>query len=172
VSWHGDVCRLVVIDGLGHGPEAARVAERARQVCDGLPDVAPARVLEVCHAALHGLRGGAVSVARIDVAAAQLTFAGVGNVEARLLQGGQQQRLSPDRGIAGVRLPRIVPLDVALLPAWTVALYSDGLDAHFPLPAARDAGSGSPAELAAALLQRWALPSDDATLAIAWRTPA
>ncbi len=171
IAWHCDVCRLVVIDGLGHGPQAAEAAEQAVRTCAALPSLGPADLLEACHRGLHGSRGAAITFAWIDAAAARLTLAGVGNVEARLRQAGREQRFSPDRGIAGVALPRIRPVEMGLEDEWLFMIHTDGVQARLRLPDTPQLFSTPPQRLADDLLCEWARPTDDATIAIASCSP-
>ncbi|MFI5328821.1 MAG: ATP-binding protein, partial [Candidatus Rokuibacteriota bacterium] len=59
---------LLVVDGLGHGPDAAIAAREAVQNFDGAPGVLPALRVEALNLALRATRGAAVAVAHIDAA--------------------------------------------------------------------------------------------------------
>src|SRR6202035_815002 len=91
IDWVAGTCRIAVIDGLGHGPQAAAAAEAALNTLGEYPAFAPSAALEACHTALHSTRGAAISIARIDSAARELTYAGVGNGDGHLLRGGPQE---------------------------------------------------------------------------------
>ncbi|CAA9233050.1 MAG: hypothetical protein AVDCRST_MAG77-1104 [uncultured Chloroflexi bacterium] len=41
VHWHAGLCRITLVDGLGHGPEAAHAAQTALTVVPACPDLAP-----------------------------------------------------------------------------------------------------------------------------------
>ena len=61
-----------VLDGLGHGPEAARAAMAA---VEALRDARGERLevlVQLCHRVLSGTRGAAMTLARIDFQAGQL----------------------------------------------------------------------------------------------------
>jgi hypothetical protein len=118
VEWSGAACRIAVIDGLGHGPLAAEAAAAAVQALKEQPELGPAEALRRCHTALRGTRGAAISVARIDPVAGSLSYAGVGNVEARLWRNGHQERPIAYRGIVGNALPTIRVFEFLLGPAW------------------------------------------------------
>src|SRR5437764_693445 len=76
--------RLTVIDGLGHGPEAAEAAATAKQTLEAHPDLEPAAAVMACHSALSHTRGAAILTAQLDLDRHVLTYAGIGNVEGRL----------------------------------------------------------------------------------------
>ena len=71
--------RIVVADGLGHGPLAREAALAAVRATWQRPPGA-ARALEDAHRAARGTRGAAVAVVEVDLAAQEIRFAGFGNV--------------------------------------------------------------------------------------------
>jgi serine phosphatase RsbU (regulator of sigma subunit) len=166
VDWDGDACRVAVVDGLGHGPQAAAAAQAATADLAAHPGRDPAAAIQGCHEALKGTRGAALLVARIDVGGGVLTVAGVGNVEAQLWQNGRTHHLMCDRGIVGSVLPRVRPATVALEPNWLLLVYTDGVRNRFDLGAL--AGTAPDADgCAEALLAGWGRPTDDATVLVA-----
>jgi serine phosphatase RsbU (regulator of sigma subunit) len=166
IDWHAAVCRIALIDGLGHGPEAAAATARAVEELQVQPELTPAEALRRCHGALHGLRGAAMSVARVDLAAQQLTFAGIGNVDARLVQGAAETCLTPYRGIIGRVIPTIRSVDVPLTAAWLLVLHTDGISTRFRLEKLPDWQRCEPQPLADAILQEWGRQTDDATVLV------
>ena len=172
VDWWGETCRLALIDGLGHGPAAAAVAHRAVAALQEQPALGPVEALALCHRVLVGSRGAAISIATLDCAAGQLTYAGIGNVEAQLWQAGRSERPIAYRGIVGVtpRTPRAFTLPLA--PPWLLALWSDGLSARFDLRTLADQSQGQvdPHQLAEMLLAEWGRSTDDATVLVAGPT--
>lgn len=158
---------LGVLDGLGHGAEAA--AASARGVAE-LRDN-PAEPLDVlvrrCHRALSATRGAAMTLSRIDFATSTLSWLGIGNVAADLVAkhpGGQQLRSSVrlDGGIVGDRLPAV--LHVRQTPISTgdlLVIASDGIDNDH----LRDIDFAATAEvIAAQILGNHAQEGDDATV--------
>src|SRR5262249_42714875 len=77
---------LAVIDGLGHGAEAAEAARRAVGVLEEDPSIELLEQLRRCHARLKGTRGVVMSAARFDAGRGELSWSGVGNVEGALLR--------------------------------------------------------------------------------------
>jgi serine phosphatase RsbU (regulator of sigma subunit) len=166
VDWHGSVCRIALVDGLGHGPQAAIAAMAAVAALAAEPALNPVEAVHCCHDALKGSRGAALLIVSIDVSRGQLIGAGAGNVEARLCQDGGVKHLMTDRGIVGSTLPRVRPVELALAPDWLLLMHTDGIksrfDAQSQLEAAPD-GDG----LAQAILAGWARATDDATVLVA-----
>ena len=166
VHRHRTTWRIAVIDGLGHGPLAAEAAREAVRVLDANPTAAPTNALHACHAALAGTRGAAISIAALDLAAGRLTYAGIGNVEAHLWQGGRTHRPITYRGIVGSAMRIVRSFDLALDGDWLLVLHTDGLSARLELPAPESARTDLQA-VADDRLARWSRPSDDATVVVA-----
>jgi phosphoserine phosphatase RsbX len=124
---------FAVLDGLGHGDEAASVATAA---ADALTNnrAEPIEVLvQLCHRAVGGTRGTAMTLARVDFDRGELTWTGVGNVGANLLAktpAGIQVRSSARlaAGIVGYRIPEIPPAQVVPIRTGDlVIIASDGI---------------------------------------------
>ncbi|MGC9500177.1 SpoIIE family protein phosphatase [Streptomyces sp. WG7] len=132
----GDRVTLMLADGLGHGPEAARASTAAVEALRGSAHLTPAEALRRLDTALTGTRGAAVAVAQVDTRAAVLRFAGVGNIGARLCEGGTWRHLLSRPGIVGTHRPTTLREEET---AWTddrvLVLHSDGLPSRWtPAP--------------------------------------
>ncbi|MEP6694805.1 MAG: SpoIIE family protein phosphatase [Chloroflexota bacterium] len=158
--------RIAIVDGLGHGPAAAEAATAATDALRDKPDLDPAAALHACDRALRGTRGAAASVLWID--GSRVVFAGVGNVDGRIFNGSAaERRCSPDRGVLGrgIRAPHV--LEFPLGEDWTVVLHSDGISSRAEISELKlDADVET---IARSALERWARPTDDATIVIARR---
>jgi serine phosphatase RsbU (regulator of sigma subunit) len=165
-DWSGSVCRIALVDGLGHGPEAAAAAAAATSHLASRPDLDPETAVRSCHSELNGTRGAARLVVRLDATQGRLTVAGVGNIEARLWQDGRAQHLLSDRGIVGVTLPRVRPLEISLEARWLLLVYTDGIRNRFDLPSLLRE-SPDPNTLANTILNDWGRVTDDATVLVA-----
>jgi phosphoserine phosphatase RsbX len=127
---------LAGIDGLGHGPEAAEAADKARRtIIDNLAEPLDA-LLVLCHEALTKTRGAAVTLARIDAVQAQISWVGVGNVEALLFRSSSEGTKAIDSpilsgGIVGYQLPRLTVRSVQLQRGDLVIMATDGIARTF-----------------------------------------
>ncbi len=121
--------RIAIIDGAGHGVEAARVAGLAGAVFNTSVQQSLTALLGACHQALLGTRGAVMSIA--DITDDQVTFLGVGNVDGLLFSGARRNRLIPDRGILGAALPTPKPQTLSLTAPWALVLHSDGITTKF-----------------------------------------
>ena len=166
----GAIHRIAVIDGLGHGPDAAMAAGRAVDALAAIPDADVPTSIRACHEALKGTRGAALSVIRIDLDAGTMTFAGLGNVEGAVASPGWKHLLIPQRGIVGVLAPRIQPIEEELPDSFIIMLCTDGIRSS----ARRDLDFGeivSAEALADEVLMTSSREDDDAAVVIASRQP-
>ncbi len=127
---------VAAIDGAGHGPNAARAAAAAADVVRGFAGDDLRLLVRDCDEALRPTRGAAVSIALLSIADGQLTWAGVGNVEGRLVRRHpKQQRTNVSlplvSGVLGRGLPRIKPTTVDLTVGDLLIFATDGVSASF-----------------------------------------
>lgn len=153
---------VAVLDGLGHGEEAAQAAAAGVAVLRADPSAPLEDLVLRCHAALRGSRGAAMTVVSLDAVRGELDWCGVGNVEAVLLRG--QRRLPseavPTRGgVVGYRLPPLKVSTLPITPGDVLVLASDGLRSGFSESIERD---DEPQRIADALFARYAKTTDDA----------
>ena len=156
--------RVSVIDGLGHGPDAETAGRAAADALRAAPELGPVEALLTCDRALRGTRGAGASVLCLDSINAIARFAGVGNVEGRILTATDERRFSPDRGVLGrgIRSPHLIELPLGT--AWTVLMHSDGISSRFVW--AETASEDDLDSLASLVLTKWGRPTDDATVVI------
>jgi anti-sigma regulatory factor (Ser/Thr protein kinase) len=122
---------ILVADGLGHGPDAARASLAATRVLEERPDAEPADTIQTCHRALAPTRGAAVAVAKI--ATDKVGFAGVGNIACRLEAGEVRRQLVSHNGTLGHVMRRVQQFDFPLPTSALLLLHSDGLATHWNL---------------------------------------
>src|SRR5712692_2144007 len=75
-----------VVDGLGHGHEAAVAASAAVSVLEEYPGQQPIYLVKQCHEAVKGTRGVVLSCASLNFVDHTMSWIGVGNVEGILLR--------------------------------------------------------------------------------------
>ncbi|MFC8722405.1 ATP-binding protein [Kitasatospora sp. NPDC057198] len=160
---------LMFCDGLGHGPLAARAASDAVAAFHRGPAHRPEEVLTDLHRVLQAGRGGAVAVALVEPAAARLTFCGVGNVSAFVVDTvtGHRRSLPSSPGIVGHQLPAPHPVRQELPPGSAVVLHSDGLTDRWRAADMPGLFSHLPVTAAALLLREAGVRRDDAGVVVA-----
>jgi hypothetical protein len=164
-----DGALVAVVDGLGHGAEAARVAERSLEILSGHKMDTLLSMVRRCHEALEGTRGVVMSLARFSVLDQAIVWMGVGNVEGVLLRNGSAESHARESlllrgGVVGGRLP---PLMAHLLPVWpgdTLILATDGIRPDFEQSCR---GGGGPQQIADRILANHGRGDDDALVLVA-----
>lgn len=127
---------LAAIDGLGHGEEAAAAAIVAAEILRANVTEPLDNLLVLCHQAMQSTRGAAITLARVDSGAGQLSWVGVGNVEAFLIRNTPRGPTAVNGpvlsgGIIGFDLPRLSVRHVELRRGDLVVLATDGIDHRF-----------------------------------------
>lgn len=129
----GDTHVLVaVVDGLGHGPEAALAAMAAETFLVANASLPLADMFRSCDRALIGTRGAAMAVIRVDRAHGLVAHAAVGNVELRAISR-ERVRPVPEPGFLGGRFRRVRETSYPLSPGDLVVLFSDGVSSRLEL---------------------------------------
>ena len=157
---------VMVADGLGHGPLAARASEQAAETFLASASVDPAELVQLMHRALSGTRGAAVAVVRLDSGTHSLVHAGVGNIAGRLVGEGLARTLVSQPGIVGHNLPRVRETAIDASVGRAVILHSDGLTEKWDLATLPGLLRQGPAVVAAALMRDAGTHRDDASLIV------
>jgi phosphoserine phosphatase RsbX len=166
---------VAVVDGLGHGSEAAEAAEAAVECLQrdaGRPVIS---LIQRCHASLTATRGAVMSLAAFNMRDETMTWLGIGSVEGVLLRA--QATVHPRReflllrgGVVGAHLPA---LSAAILPIGrgdTVILATDGVRNDF---ADHLLLSGPAQQVADRIVAHSGTRTDDALVVVArYRGPA
>jgi anti-sigma regulatory factor (Ser/Thr protein kinase) len=162
---------LMVVDGLGHGPEAAMAAHAAVTEFQRQRTQPPARIVEALHDALRPTRGGAVAVARIEWDAATISYAGVGNIAAVLhAADGSVRRLVSHNGTAGLNARRIQAFDYPGAQGLLV-MHTDGINTRWALDRYAGLARANPLLIAGVLYHHHARGRDDAGIVVARTGP-
>ena len=160
---------VALLDGLGHGHEAALAARAAAPIIEAHAREPILHVLQHCHEGLHKTRGAAMSIASFDARQNSMTWAGVGNVDGVLTRAQPEPELrdraiSTRGGVVGYRLPPLREEQLDIAPGDTLVMATDGIQSTFT---ARMAVACTPQELAEAILVRYGKATDDAHVVVA-----
>lgn len=128
---------VAVIDGLGHGREAAVAAKRAASIIEQhAKDESLINLVNRCHVALNDTRGAVMNLAAFDAREGTLTWIGIGDVHGRLLlktsePGYTEQSLLLRPGVVGQKLPALQVSVTRVQPGDVVIFATDGIDPEF-----------------------------------------
>jgi hypothetical protein len=164
-----DGATLLGVDGLGHGPEAAKAAHAAIEALERRPSDAPSEVLHTAHQGLRITRGAALSVARIDYTGDSVRFAGIGNVNGVVHDGTSRRALMSHNGIVGANMRKVQEFTVECLPGALVILHSDGVETRWDLADYPGLHARVPALVAGILMRDFIRGRDDAMVLVGRR---
>ena len=167
----GNNALVGIIDGLGHGQPAHLAAETARQYVETHFEQPLEAQFRGTALACASTRGVVMALARFDCDSWKLTFASVGNVEARIFGNPEPVGLMVRRGVIGLNAPAPIVTEHPWRPSFTLVLHSDGLRTHWrweDIPHL----AGRPTEIVAReLLRALAKDNDDATVMVVRGSP-
>ncbi len=152
----------VLIDGLGHGPQAREAAETGLTAVEDDAPVAADALLARLHARMGRTRGGAAAVFRIDLATGQADFAGAGNVAATVFTGATTRQLPSHPGIVGVNYRRTPPFRLDVPAGALLLMHTDGLQSRWNMTRYAGLPYRHPALVAAVLHRDFDRGRDDA----------
>ena len=169
VQPQGDGVFAVVIDVLGHGPDAHRLGVQLIAALSGwLPEAAPPApegALAVLHESARGTRGAAAAVAWLDTRTLEGWVAGVGNVRCRLF-GAETRTFEFGEGVLGQRVRTPRSASFALRPTDVVILFSDGVAGRFRNDDYPSLGLDPAPAIAFNVVSRFGKGIDDASCAV------
>lgn len=165
---HAGGFKLMVADGLGHGPSAADAAHAAVRVFLAEQAGTPGAILERMHLALRPTRGAAVSVADVDLDRRQVVFTGIGNVAGMLVgKDGATRRMVSHNGTVGHVAKRVQEFTYRFEGVPLVILCSDGLGTSWKLEAYPGLTQCHPTLIAGVLYRDFTRGGDDVTVLVA-----
>ncbi len=121
-----------VIDGLGHGTEAATAAKLAVDVLNSLSDVSIIAAARFCHDKLRNTRGVVMALVLINPIEETMIWLSVGNVEGILLRADSHtspiyESIIMRPGVIGFRLPPLYASVVPIAKGDLLILSTDGI---------------------------------------------
>jgi anti-sigma regulatory factor (Ser/Thr protein kinase) len=175
VNQDGDRATILLVDGLGHGPNAAAAADTAIGVFRSIEDDrTPTEIVTMLHESLRSTRGAALAVAEVRRTpdGATVNFCGVGNTVTALVGPAATRSLPSMNGTAGLSVRGLRPFTQPWRTGDLLVMHTDGLTTRWRLDAYPRVQEHDPAIVAALLNRDWSRGRDDATvLAFRLREP-
>jgi anti-sigma regulatory factor (Ser/Thr protein kinase) len=166
VGGGGQSISVLLVDGLGHGPDAAAAATAATSAFQPLATESPEATVLALDVVLHETRGAALSLAVIDRTSRAVRFSGVGNVDGRVLTEGATEYLVPQSGIVGHGMPKLRSTSASWPAGARLVLHSDGILARWRMDAYPGLMTAHPALLAGVIYRDFTRDRDDATVVV------
>ncbi len=127
---------VAVLDGLGHGGEAAKAAEIGIATLEQNVDQPLPSLVEICHRALRKTRGVVMSLASFDFLEWSMSWLGVGNVAGVLLRAAgdatpAREDLIARSGVVGYQVPGLRVTALPVMEGDLLAFVTDGISEAF-----------------------------------------
>lgn len=155
---------LAVVDGLGHGPDAAVASRAALEAAAKHFDARPAAIVEAMHGALRATRGAAAAVAMLQ--GERCDYCGIGNISGAIVHGRAAKSMVTHNGILGHNVHGFHEFSYAYPAGALCIMHSDGVSARWDLGAYPGLAQRHPALIAAALYRDFGRGRDDATVLV------
>ncbi|VVB90168.1 Stage II sporulation protein E (SpoIIE) [uncultured archaeon] len=159
---------MAVVDGLGHGYEAAQASKIATATLDTYAHESIIPLVRRCHEALKGTRGVVMSIASFNLLDKTMTWLGVGNIEGILLRRdvnavSSRKSLLLRGGFLGYQLPPLKESVIPVLAGDTLIFVTDGIRSGFEKVINL---SNKPQQIADSIMAQFNRGTDDALVLV------
>lgn len=162
-----DNIKLMLCDGLGHGPEANKAINEAAASFRVFPEVSPTATLKFIHNSIKKTRGMVANVVNYDFRTKLWTSAGIGNIAVRLMGPGMNKNHMSYNGIVGHNIPSTMNDQQYSSEEYNqLILCSDGIKTRWDLNKYPLIQKCDPVVLCAALYKDHARGTDDMSVVI------
>ncbi len=166
-SWAVNRGTFLLVDGLGHGPDAAQAAKVAVNAFYQQTSHSPGTVLERIHSAMQGTRGAAIAVAEVDRSIGEICFAGIGNIAGAIIYDESSRSMVSHYGIIGYQMRKVQEFTYPCPAGSLLILSSDGITTGMSLAPYPGLAGQHPALIAGVLYRDFQRTNDDATILVA-----
>lgn len=138
-----DKVLIGVVDGMGHGHEAAVAAKCAVDTLESNADQTLIKLVKLCNEKLKSTRGAVMALASINYNDETLTWVSVGNVEGMLLRADSTIKPAYESifmcpGALGYRLSQLYATIIPISKGDLLILSTDGIRSDYVLRIAAD----------------------------------
>ncbi len=169
VHWDDDGVLVAVIDVLGHGPDAHKLAVQLSGILSkwltGASAPSPEGALSVLDESARGTRGAVAAVAWLNGLTLEGSVVGIGNVRCRLF-GSVARTVEFKEGVLGCRMRSQTPFSFVLRPSDVLLLFSDGVPGRFKVSEYPSLTLDPAQTIASNIVRRFGKGMDDASCAV------
>jgi anti-sigma regulatory factor (Ser/Thr protein kinase) len=159
--------KLMLADGLGHGPEANKAINEAAVAFKIFPEYSPTETLRFIHSSIKKTRGAVINIVGYDFGSKSWSSAGVGNIAARVFGAVNFKNHMSYNGIVGHNIPNTMNDQFYPLEEFNqVMLCSDGIKTRIDLLRYPQMYKYDLSVLAAAIYKDHARRNDDMSVVI------
>lgn len=168
VQQQGTYWRVLVGDGLGHGPEANKAVQAASAVFNASANWQPTALLREMHEQVKRTRGLVASVLSFDTHDKKGLICGIGNIACKSYGGAQAKSHISYNGIVGMNIPGTMK-DQEISTAegiQYIVFCSDGIRSQWDVTRYPAILKYDPSILAAAIYKDFGRQTDDMTVLV------
>ncbi|MGV3704169.1 MAG: ATP-binding protein [Arcticibacter sp.] len=160
--------KMMLADGLGHGPEANKAVNEAAAAFRVFPDFSPTDTLRFIHQAIKKTRGAVINITAFDFRTRTWSATGVGNIAARIIGPASFKNHMSYNGIVGHNIPGTMNDQTYPAELYNqVMLCSDGLKTRIDMMRYPQMYKYDQTVLAAALYKDHGRRNDDMSVVLA-----
>lgn len=160
--------KMMLADGLGHGPEANKAVNAAAEAFRICPDYSPTETLRFIHSQIRKTRGAVIDIICYDYDTKQWMAAGIGNIAVRMIGPTSFRNHMSYNGIVGHNIPGTMTDQVYSADEFNqVMLCSDGIKTRIDLLKYPQMTKYDPSIFAAAIYKDHARKNDDMSVVMA-----
>ncbi len=160
----GPKLRVFVVDGLGHGRDAAKASAAALEAFGTTRDLATTTAIDRIHGALRPTRGAAATLVELDLDRKLVRSCGVGNVSSTVLSNLSARHLVSHNGTLGHGAVKLQEFQSPWPEDGLLVVHSDGLQTRWNLEGYPGLAARHPGLLAGVLYRDFARGNDDVTV--------
>ncbi len=151
---------LALLDVLGHGDEAYEVAKMALEYLNEEYEGDLIDIMNGLHKHLRGTRGLVGNIALIDIESGELSYVGIGNVDAKVF-GGQNYSFPNRDGVVGYKMPSPRIHKSELKRGDVLFMCTDGISRNFDLTSMPQLRTDKAENLTEEIVRKFGKTNDD-----------
>ena len=160
--------KIMLADGLGHGPEANKAINEAEAAFKVFPDYSPTETLRFIHNLTKKTRGAVITIAGYEFASKTWSCTGIGNIATRMIGPTTFRNHMSYNGIVGHNIPNTINEQHYSGELFNqVMLCSDGIKTRIDLQKYPQMYKYDLSVFAAAIYKDHARKTDDMSVVIA-----
>lgn len=157
---------VAMLDGLGHGAEAHEASDLGIGIISQCSSEPLKAIMQELHTGISGTRGCAAALFRLDTKAANIEFAGIGNIRSKMFPRSEMSLYSRAGIVGRGRLPRVHVEKATWPEGATLVMHSDGIAGWSHPETMGRVGGQQPATGCHFLLKNFGYDHDDATVCV------
>ncbi|GAA4206094.1 serine/threonine protein kinase [Pedobacter jeongneungensis] len=159
--------KLMLGDGLGHGPEANKAVNEAAAAFRVFPDSSPVETLRFIHSSIRKTRGMVANVTHYNSEKREWSSSGIGNIAAKWIGPSASKNHMSYNGIVGHNIPTTMNDQIYSTAEYNqLVLCSDGIKTRWEITKYPGILKHDPSILAACIYKDHARRTDDMSVII------